>query len=102
MPVISFRVTEEEIRYLKELSGTERKDKSAVARELLSQGRKFLLLQRYRAGKLSLGALAKEWDISLSETIDFLADLGIESPIRYEDYLQGLKTTNKVRTGSRH
>ena len=66
------------------------KDKSTVARELIREGWNFLMIRQYRQGKLSLGTLAERLDLSLSETIDVLSDLGIQAPIEYEDYLKGL------------
>ncbi len=48
-------------------------------------------LKRYKEGKLSLGGLAKKLDMSISETIDLLAELGIEAPIEFEDYLKGFE-----------
>jgi hypothetical protein len=48
-------------------------------------------LKRYKGGKLSLGGLSKKLDISISETIDLLAELGIEAPIEFEDYLNGFE-----------
>jgi hypothetical protein len=49
------------------------------------------MLKRYREGKLSLGAPAEKLNVPIAEVIDFLAELGIEAPIRYEDYLKGLE-----------
>jgi len=48
------------------------------------------MLKQYREGKLSLGSLAKNLDISVGEAVDMLAEFGIESPVEYEDYLKGL------------
>ena len=31
-------------------------------------------------------------DIALSEAIDLLAELGVRSPVEYDDYLKGLST----------
>lgn len=90
MSVISLRLKEKEFERLRELSKSEHKDKSAVARELMEYGWEFLMLKLYRNGKLSLGTLASKMELSVSETIDFLADFGIESPIDYDDYLGGL------------
>jgi len=53
--------------------------------------REFLMVKYYKEGKLSLGSLAKKLDISISEAIDLLSKLGIESPIEYEDYLKGFE-----------
>jgi len=90
MSVISLRLKETEFRKLTELSKEEQKDKSTVARELIREGWNFLMIRQYRQGKLSLGTLAQRLDLSLSETIDVLSDLGIQAPIEYEDYLKGL------------
>lgn len=90
MSVISLRLKERESRKLQELSIEEQKDKSTVARELIQEGWNFLMIRQYRQGKLSLGMLAQRLDLSLSETIDVLSDLGIQAPIAYEDYLKGL------------
>jgi len=91
MGVISLRLKDRDLRRLDELSQLERKDKSTAARELLEYGWEFLMIRHYKEGKLSLEGLAKKLDISISETIDRLSELGIKAPIEYEDYLQGLK-----------
>jgi len=47
------------------------------------------MLRYYKEGKLSLEGLAKKLNLSITETIDRLAELGIEAPIEFEDYLKG-------------
>ena len=91
MGVVSLRLKDAELKKLEELSRIEHKEKSAVARELINYGWEFLMLKQYREGKLSLGGLAEKLDVSLVDVIDFLAELGIEAPIEYEDYLRGLE-----------
>lgn len=94
MGVISLRLKERDLKRLDELSKMERKDRSATARELLEYGWEFLMFKYYKEGKLSLEALAKKLDISISEAIDRLSELGIETPIEFEDYLKGFKVFN--------
>jgi predicted HTH domain antitoxin len=89
MGVISLRLKDRDMERLQELSRLEHKDKSTVARELIEYGWDFLMVKHYKEGKLSLGGLAKKLDISISETIDLLSELGIEAPIEFEDYLKG-------------
>jgi len=89
MGVISLRLKERDLKRLDELSRMECKDRSAAARELLEYGWEFMMFKRYKEGKLSLETLAKKLDISISEAIDRLSELGIESPIEFEDYLKG-------------
>ena len=49
------------------------------------------MLKQYKEGKLSLTSLSKQHNISVSNAIDLLAELGIEAPIEYEDYLKGFE-----------
>lgn len=67
------------------------KDKSTAARDLLDYGWVFLMIKLYREGKLSLSTLASKLELSLSETIDLLAEFGVQSPIDYDDYLKGFE-----------
>ena len=95
MSVISLRLKERELKRIKELVKTMRKDQSTVARELIDYGWEFLMIKLYREGKLSLDGLASKLEVSVSEAIDLLADLGVEAPIDYEDYLKGLELSKK-------
>ena len=90
MNVLSIRLGEGELRRIRVLAKEEHVDQSHAARELIREGWEFHLLCMYRDGKLSLGSLSKELEMSLSSTIDFLGRLGISAPLEYEDYLQGL------------
>lgn len=95
MNVLSVRLGKEELRHIRVLAKRESVDQSQIARELINRGWKFYLLCRYKEGELSLGSLAKELDMPLSLTIDFLEELGIPAPLEYEDYLQGLGVLTK-------
>lgn len=93
--VVSLRLDENEIEILKNFEKT-KKDKSAAARELIKNGWKFSVLRLYRQGKISTGKAAKELGMSISEFIDMLRELGIRSPVEYEDFLSGQKTMKKI------
>ncbi len=90
MNVLSVRLDEEELRHIKALAKKEETGQSQIARELINEGWKFYLLRMYKEGKLSLGSLAKELNMTISSAIDFLEKLGIPAPLEYEDYLEGL------------
>ncbi len=47
------------------------------------------MFKNYKEGAFSLEGLAKKPDVSISEAIDLLGELGIEAPIEFEDYLKG-------------
>jgi len=96
MNVLSIRLGEEELRQIRGLAKEVHADQSQAARELIREGWKFHLLCMYREGRLSLGSLSKELKMPLSSTIDFLAKLGVQSPLEYEDYLQGLDSLKGI------
>jgi len=91
MGVISLRLKDKVLKRISELSRLESKDKSTIARELLEYGWEFLMIKYYKEGKLSLEGLAGKLDVSMSEAIDVLAELGIEAPIAFDDYLKGFE-----------
>ncbi len=53
-------------------------------------------LLAYREGKLSLSNLSSRLDMSMSEAIDLLATFGVQAPIHYDDYLQGITAARKA------
>ena len=81
--VMSVRVSSEGRRRLRELARREKKEVSTVARELMDYGLVFLMLRDYRAGRVSLSTSAQKLDITLSEAIDLLAELGVRSPVEF-------------------
>ena len=85
---MSVRLDAKALRRLRELAKRENKEISTVARELIDEGLVFVTLREYREGKLSLGMLAKRLGRSLSAVIDLLSELGVRSPIEYDDYLK--------------
>ena len=95
MGVISMRLKDKNLKRIEELARIKGRDKSTIARELLEYGWEFLMFKYYKEGKLSLGGLAKKLDVSISEAIDQLAELGIEAPIEFEDYLKGFQVLEK-------
>lgn len=99
--VMSVRLDPEGLRRLRELAKRDKKEMSAVARELMDYGWVFLMVREYSGGKLSLGNLAKKLGVSLSETIDLLADLGVRSPIEYDDFLRGYNSARDFVKGQK-
>jgi hypothetical protein len=97
MSVLSIRLKEKELARIKELSKLRREDKSTVAKELMDFGWDFLMVKLYRDGKISLGTLCEKLELSMSETVDRLAEFGIISPIEYNDYLKGSEYLKKMK-----
>ena len=96
MPVMSVRLSEQELKRLKTLAKEEDKEKSSVSRELLMDGLKYKMLLAYKEGKVSLAKLSKSLGMSLSEAVDLLSSFGLQSPISYDDYLKGVETARKA------
>jgi hypothetical protein len=40
--------------------------------------------------------MAEELDFSINEILDLFSEFGIESPIRYDDYLTGFENLKKL------
>ncbi|MBA7670011.1 MAG: hypothetical protein E3J77_06410 [Actinobacteria bacterium] len=96
MGVMSLRLNKEEIERISKLSAQKKEAKSEVIRELIREGWIFYWLKLYHAGKVSMGKMAEELGLSMSEVLDLLAEFGIESPIRYDDYLLGFENLRKI------
>ena len=94
--VITLRLKERELGFIESLSKKENEDKSSAARKLIGYGWIYLVLKGYKEGKLSIGKAAKQLNLTITETIELLADLGIKSPISYEDYLVGKKFAKEI------
>jgi len=96
MPVVSLRLEEKDLRLLREFARKEDKDRSAAVRELLNHGFRFKQLLRYKKGQCSLGRLSGDMGSTVSETLDFLAELGLPAPLEHSDYLQGFTSLAKL------
>ncbi|PIU29264.1 MAG: hypothetical protein COT09_01775 [Candidatus Hydromicrobium americanum] len=96
MSVMSLRLNKEEIERISKLSARKKEAKSEVIRELIREGWVFYWLKLYHAGKVSIGKMAEELGLSVNEVLDLLAEFGIESPIRYDDYLLGFENLKKI------
>ena len=96
MTVMSLRLSKKEIDRIKEIATKENKKKGEAARSLLYYGWFFFNLKRYKEGRISLESLAKQLDLSVTETIDLLVEYGVPSSISYDDYLEGLETLRQL------
>ena len=90
--VITLRLKDMELGFIEELSKKENEDESYAARKLIDYGWIYFILKEYRQGKMSIGKAAKELNLTITEIIELLADLGIKSPVSYDDYLGGYKS----------
>lgn len=94
--VMTVRLSQEDLKIIKEISKKEKKDKSTTVRELVELGKIHFAIFQYKENKISLGKAAEIAGLSLSELIDLLAELRIKSNLELEDYLQGQKLAQKI------
>jgi predicted DNA-binding protein len=94
--VVSVRLDDETLDRLRALAEKEEKDLSAVARELMERGWTFTALREYREGRLSLRSMAERLGLSLPDAIDLLSELGVRSPIEYDDYLSSYAAAGRL------
>jgi len=61
----------------------------------MGYGLLYRAIKHYKKGKSSLERISKQLNLSISETMDMLAEFGVEAPIDYDDYLKGYEV--KIR-----
>ena len=96
MSVMSLRLNKEEVERISRLSIQKKEAKSEIVRKLLNEGWIFYWLKLYNTGKVSVGKMAEELNLSINEVLDLFSEFGIESPIRYDDYLAGFENLKKL------
>lgn len=94
--VVTVRLPGADVKLVEQLAKWEEKDKSTAIRELVAYGKIYLAIKLYKEGKISIGRASEIANLSLSETMDLFAELGIKSNITYEDYLEGLKYAREL------
>ena len=93
---MSIRMDRDNYEFLNEISKEERSDMSKAVRDLVSRGRIFLAVERYKKGEASLGRAAELAGLPVGQMMTILAEFGVESRIEKESYLQGLQNLAKV------
>ncbi|MBS3813355.1 ribbon-helix-helix protein, CopG family [Candidatus Bipolaricaulota bacterium] len=89
MKTTSFRLDEAELKRIEKLAKEEGEDKSKTVRELLDYGWEYLMIRKYKDGKLSLSKLSQELEEPISEVMDKLSDLGVQSPLEKDEVMEG-------------
>jgi predicted HTH domain antitoxin len=93
---MSIRMDRENYEFLTEISKQERSDLSKAVRNLVARGRVLLAVKRHKKGDASLGKAAELAGLSVGQMMTLLAELGVESRIEKDDYLEGLKNLAKA------
>jgi predicted HTH domain antitoxin len=94
--VVSVRMDRDNYEFLHEMTKEEGSDLSKAVRELVTRGRVLLAVERYKKGEASLGRAAELAGIPVGQMMTVLTEFGVENRLEKEDYLQGLKSLQKV------
>jgi len=94
--VMTVRLPETDVKAIEEIALWEKTDKSTTVRDLVELGKLYFAIRSYKQGHISFGKAAELAGISLSEMMDVLASLGVESTLDVQDYLEGKKTAEKL------
>ena len=93
---MSVRMDSENYDFLHEITKEEGSDLSKAVRDMVTRGRVLFAVERYKNGVASLGRAAELAGVPLGQMMTILTEFGVESRLEKEDYVQGLKTLQKV------
>jgi predicted HTH domain antitoxin len=93
---VSIRLEADDYKFLRSLAEADKEDLSTAVRDLVARGRVLLALERYREGKASLSKAAEVAGLSVSAMMDVLAEHGVTSDLRIEDYRESLQALREV------
>lgn len=94
MKVRSIRIPDDIDKSIEFVARLEKLEKTQSLRKLTRLGFKFYAAKSYERGKLTLREVAELLNLTLSETIDLLAEMGIKGNIRAKDVMESLKATS--------
>ncbi len=93
---MSVRMDRDNYQFLHEITKEEGSDLSKAVRDMVTRGRIFLAVERYKKGEASLGRAAELAGLPVGQLMTILTEFGVESRLEREDYLQGLKNLKEV------
>jgi len=86
------RIPEDIDKAILYVSRSEKIENTHSLRKLARMGFESYISKEYKAGKITLREASDLLKLTLSETIDLLADMGVKGNIHAEDVLNSLKT----------
>jgi len=96
MKVRSIRVPEDLEQAIEYISKIEKVEKTQSLRKLARVGFESYIAKAYRDGNLTLREAAKLLNLTLSETIDLIGDIGVRGNIRSKDVLASFETLTSL------
>jgi predicted HTH domain antitoxin len=91
MKVKSLRIPEDIDKAIEYVAKSEKLEKTQSLRKLTRLGFEFYAAKSYERGKLTLREAADLLNMTLSETIDILSEMGVKGNIKAKDVMESLK-----------
>ena len=91
MKVKSVRIPEDIDKAIEFVARSEKLEKTQSIRKLTRLGFEVYVAKSYEKGKLTLREAATLLNLTLSETIDLLSEMGVRGNIRAKDVTESLK-----------
>jgi len=92
MKVKSIRIPEDIDKAIDYVARSEKLEKTQSIRKLTRLGFEVYVVKSYEKGKLTLREAATLLNLTLSETIDLLSEMGVKGNIRAKDVMESLKS----------
>ena len=92
MKVKSIRIPEDIDKAIEYVAKSEKLEKTQSLRKLTRIGFEFYAAKSYERGKLTLREVAGLLNLTVSETIDILSEMGVKGNIRSKDVMESLKS----------
>ena len=94
--VMTVRLPKDDLKVIEEISIKGRKDKSTTIRELVELGKIYFAIMEYRENRISIGKAAEIAGLAISEMMDLLSKLGVESHLELSDYIESQKLAEDI------
>lgn len=96
MKVRSMRVPDDMEQAIEYVSKIEKVEKAQSLRKLARVGFESYIAKAYRDGNITLREAAKLLNLTLSEVIDLIGEMGVHGNIRSKDVLASLETLTSL------
>jgi len=80
---------------VRDVGRSEHVEEATAMRRLLAMGYELYLAGQYRRGSVSIREVARRLDLSISEAIDRLQELGVSGNVTADDTLHSLRSVSR-------
>lgn len=92
MSIRSIRIPDDIDRSINYVARSEKLEKAQSLRKLMRLGFEYYVAKSYESGKLTLREAAKLLNMTISETLDLLLEMGVKGNIRAKDVIDAMQS----------